>query len=208
MRKSIIFTGLVVALALCIFAPHAGAQMSSPYLVGEWEMFRVLYYNPFSSDEFSLATQYKVVNPTTTPLDVYLVLLDRYGNLEYEDDTPMCFKMHLDPNTTWKPCFPFYNSEDDLIYPAGKHLYGAAKFFAYPANILKFDPNAVIAGFQQKSSAWGTESSSVFLPTEAPLLPITINSRTIGEFTKYPLSQCQPWRTWCWHCSGNYNNTY
>jgi hypothetical protein len=191
MKKEILCAGLAVALVLFIFAPPAGAQMTGPFLLGEWEVTRVYSDAPSSGYDTPMQTQFKVFNATTVPLDVFVVLLDRDGN-----PAPTCYRVQLSPNATWKPCWPFYNGADQLVYPYDWHHYGAAKFFAFPANTLKFDPNAVITGFQQKTA--------YCLPATETLLPaVTINSKTMGEFTKYPLKDCQLWQRGTFHCSDN-----
>jgi hypothetical protein len=207
MKKGFIFSGLVVVLALCIFAPHAGAQMTSPYLVGNWEMNRRLEdclpqgNALFCADPIDswMQTQLKVINPTTTKLDVYIVLLDRKGVVMNDENTntPMCYVLPLDANETWNSCWPHSIPDGPAILPpaldstAGPNWFGTIKVFAFPyvANrSLKMDPNAVVAGYEQKS---------VFsqINSESDLKAVVINSRTIGEFTKYNLSpaNCRTW---------------
>jgi len=209
MKKSLIFTGLAVVLALFIFAPQAGAQVTSSFLAGEWEMVRTIsdYYESsvftgWKQLEIPMQTQFKIVNPTATALDVYIVLYDRDGNIDEDLSVPMCYKKTLYPNQTWKACWPYLSCGDNIQYPADEHKYGAAKVFAFPAGTLKFDPNAVIAGFQQKSAYSVVEGQIQSVGLEAPLVGVTINSRTIGEFSKPPFPNCQIWKTW-WDCARN-----
>jgi hypothetical protein len=211
MKKGFIFSGLAVVLALFIFAPHAGAQMTSPFLVGEWEMIRTIsdYYDTGSITttgwkklEIPMQTQFKVVNPTTTAIDVYIILYDRDGNIDYDGEDPMCYKRTLYPNQDWKSCWPYLDCKDNLIYPYEEHHYGAAKIFAFPQNTLKYDPNTVMAGFQQKSAYTVVEDQIQSVGMEIPLVAVTINSKTIGEFGRPPFAACKTWKTW-WDCARN-----
>jgi hypothetical protein len=205
MKKGMIFMGLAVVLALFVFAPHAGAQMTSPYLAGEWEITRVLYdqFGPtdWQSRDIPIQTQFKVINPTTASLDVYVVLLDRDGN-----QGDYCYWRNVPANGTWKSCWPYIDTDlitPTQVFPADDHHFGAAKFFAFPANTKKFDANAVIAGFQQKSAYGQIEGYPQTASMETPLYAVTINSKTIGEFTKYDLTKCLRWNRYDWACAVN-----
>jgi hypothetical protein len=111
-----------------------------------------------------------IINPTTKPLTVYAVL--------YSDGVPvLCQRADIRPN--------------GLIggYAGLPDAFGTMKFFAFPQGTMKFDPNAVIGGFQGKDwwHPFGLVSS------EANLKAVTINSYTIREFSMIP-----PYDHPCW----------
>jgi hypothetical protein len=114
---------------------------------------------------------YFIINPTTQPLLVY-------GAGFYEGQMGPCGWTIIPPNGT------FYFALQ------GGSFYGAVmKFFAFPTS-GKFDPNAVIGGFQQKFSADHRDDTCQV--TEANLKAVTVNSYTMGEFDKVKQTQCTP----------------
>lgn len=143
---------LLAAVGLCVFAGMAQAQDTSPYLVGFW------------SDQYN---DFTILNPTTKPLTVYAIYYNAgngYPGME-------CYKWDLPPNGVWYA---------DMNGGTDGNL-GTAKFFAFPAGTRKFDPNAVIGGFQVKYI-----SAPISFYVEANLKAVTINSYTLREFSMIP----------------------
>jgi hypothetical protein len=206
MKKGIIFSGVAMVLALFIFAPQAGAQMTSPYLIGEWMTAQRLWDNDYPIDALA-QTQFKIQNPTTQTLDVYIVLLTRWGEVitDTYDGEPLCYFTPLGPNETWDACWPHSRPNGPDIMPRRNlteelpNFFGTAKIFAFPYNsarTLKFDPNAIVSGYQQKSAFYPWDGYAITAATEAPLTAVTINIKTINDWTKYNLSvnTCRPGR--------------
>jgi hypothetical protein len=147
---------LLAALSLCLFAGAAQAQDTSPMLAGFWSE----NYNYFT-----------IVNPTTKPLTVYAIFYnvwDGYNGME-------CYKReYLPPNGTWYVGDIDGDTDGD---------FGTAKFFAFPAGTRKFDPNAVIGGFQVKEYGDGFDYHYYL---ESNLKAVTINTFTLREFSMIP----------------------
>jgi hypothetical protein len=111
-----------------------------------------------------------IINPTTKPLTVYAVV--------YSEGQPvLCRRVDIPPN--------------GLVgdYAGDEGWFGTMKFFAFPQGTMKFDPNAVIGGFQGKDwwQPYGWTSS------EANLKAVTINSYTIREFSMIPAPDHPCW---------------
>jgi hypothetical protein len=161
MKKQRLLVALAAAVAMLLSVSIAGALDTSPYLVGTWEDTTVIDVN-----------SYDVLNPTTKTLDVYILMLS-------SDATTLvdCAKFPIAANA----------SQRIYAFSTGTPPYGALKFFAFPQGSRKFDPNAVIGGFQRK----GLMKTSYLFNTEANLKAVTINSYTIGEFTQIPWADCR-----------------
>jgi hypothetical protein len=158
-RLLITFAAMIAVLAS---VSMAGAFDSSPYLVGIWEDTAAITY-----------TYYEIVNPTTKPLDVW-------GFMYLSDNSFVdCINLPIAANgsTTFAASFK------GALVP-----YGAVKFFAFPQGSKKFDPNAVIGGFQRKGSA--ASWNPYLFATEANLKAVTINSSTVGEFAQIQGISC------------------
>jgi hypothetical protein len=150
------------ALAATLCAVTAGAQDTSPYVLGMWAENSII--SP------TVRTQHFIINPTTKQLDVYAVV---YG-FEGEWGLLSCTVCRINGNGTWTFIIDDARGSSDM---------GAVKYFAFPAGTRKFDPNAVIGGFQQNIfEADGMRTGM----TEANLKAVTINSSTIGEFSRIP----------------------
>jgi hypothetical protein len=160
MKRQKLLITLAAAIAVLVSVSMAGAYDTSPYLAGIWEEASVVPWNV-----------YVVVNPTTKPLDVCATWHSADGGRI----GCICSALPLPANGMYSYFFGFGSDGEG----------GAVKFFAFPAGTRKFDPNAVIGGFQRKSE----ELSSVF-KTEANLKAVTINSSTIGEFTQVEWDAC------------------
>jgi hypothetical protein len=177
MKKWMVVIGLFVVLT----AGGALAQDTSPYIVGTWEV-GTWVYSATISYSVSVTSWYEIVNPTTKDLDVYAVLYDRFG-------APVsCWWNQLDPNGQW-----FLWIED----PWMAYDWGTVKFFAFLKDSRKFDPNAIIGGFQDKW-VWMEAENADLSWSEANLKSVVINSMTQGEFSRVPQKGfgrgfCQPW---------------
>jgi hypothetical protein len=166
MNHRMLLPAVLAVLALAIAASPAGAQDTSPYVMGTW----------MHSTEVSptVRTQHFIVNPTTRQLDVYAVV---YG-MQGAGALLSCTVCRINGNGTWRFIV------DDARFASDS---GTVKFFAFPKDSRKFDPNAVIGGFQQNVfEVDGTRTGM----TEANLKAVTINSSTIGEFATIPPIGC------------------
>jgi hypothetical protein len=166
MKKWMVIIGLLIVLA----AGGVSAQDTSPYLAGTWEAGTWTYSDTVS---FSIGvwSYYEIVNPTTKAFDVYAVVYDKAG-------LPLdCWWNFVVPNGQW-----FIWLWDG---PPEPYDYGTIKFFAFLAGSRKFDPNAIIGGFQQKG-AYMIASQTDLSFSEANLKAVTINSMTQGEFSRVP----------------------
>jgi hypothetical protein len=116
---------------------------------------------------------FTIINPTTKWLTVYAIA--------YSEGVPVsCGVTDIAPNGL---------AEASAMIPLFTDSYGTVKFFAYPQGTRKFDPNAVIGGFQLKD--W--EDPYDWQSSEANLKAVTINSYTIREFSMIP-----PYDHKCW----------
>jgi hypothetical protein len=156
MNHRVFFLAFLVAMAMIVPAATAGAQDTSPYLAGFW------------SEDYHW---FRIVNPTTKPLTVYAILYNIYYGL-YQGI--QCHRTGLLPNGT--------ESWEFMSFAKGE--FGTAKFFAFPLGTRKFDPNAVIGGFQRKRYEDVFNQRGYWL--ESNLKAVTINSYTIGEFSMIP----------------------
>jgi hypothetical protein len=133
---------------------------------------------------------YFIINPTTQQLRVY-------GAGFYDGTMGPCAWTTIPPNGT------FY-----VAVQGGPFVGAVMKFFAFPLS-GKFDPNAVIGGFQQKfSTDYWNDTCQV---TEANLKAVTVNSYTIGEFDMIKQAECLPYdpnqvqqlpQPWPWPMAG------
>jgi hypothetical protein len=194
MRRTIL-TFMAVAVLTCTMGTMAAAWDTSPYLVGKWEFGTYVATDLFT--EF-LKTEFEIINPTTRILNVYAVF--RWEMVVGGPPVPIgCYIMTLFPNAVWELSIPVIGPEQ-APPPWPPRTYGSVKFFAFPAGTTKFDPNAVIGGFQKKQ-LFKFEASLLGLPeytdlsiSEANLKAVIINSSTIGEFTTgIPFATCLPW---------------
>jgi hypothetical protein len=166
MKHRALFLASLVAVAVTFFATTAGAFDTSPYLVGTWEETGVIS-----------TTGYRLVNPTTKPLDVHMFF--------FAEGAPFgCVSFSIPANGTF-----YLQTSVDVLGPHGLEA-GTVKFFAFPAGTRKFDPNAVIGGFQAKSIHLPPDPRQP-LNTEANLKAVVINSYTLGEYTQIPWYVCQ-----------------
>jgi hypothetical protein len=152
MSKRVMYCCSITVLCLVLAAGMASAQDTSPYLAGAW-----------NGDFYGIS----IINPTTKWLDVYAVA--------YSEGSPVfCGMMPIAPNGTL--------SEGGFI-PNGYDVeFGTIKFFAFPQGTMKFDPNAIIGGFQYKSWWDVIDGPNV----ESNLKAVTINNYTIREFSMIP----------------------
>jgi hypothetical protein len=169
---------ILACLLVAGFAVTASALDTSPYLASDF------YTDTYELDAY---TSFFIVNPTPVPLRVLAAFYNEDGVFS------TCVSNMLTGNTTW--------NVDVRNIPVPD--YGTAKFFAFPANTMKFDPNAVIGGFKQEidcdyvmTGAYtytdgplitetvqvGYEYSWIDRVREANIKAVTINSATIGEF--------------------------
>jgi hypothetical protein len=160
-RQRLLITFATIIFILASFS-IAGAQDTSPYLVGIWEESSVFEWN-----------QNQLVNPTTRPLDVIAVTYRSDGSIFQCDILSI----------------PANGSAFISVSFGGLGPYGAIKFFAFPQGSRKLDPNAVIGGFQRKSTEPAFDTA--IFKTEANLKAVTINSNTVGEFTQIPWAVCR-----------------
>jgi hypothetical protein len=168
------------------FAVTASAVDTSPYLASDF------YTQTHSFDEY---TSFFIVNPTHVPLKVLAAFYAASGIFS------ACVSAVLEGNETWQV------SVRDIEVP----MYGAAKFFAFPASTMKFDPNAVIGGFKQEidceyvmtdaytqTGPSGDELISQYnwvdRVREVNIKAVTINSSTIGEFADILKKACPPYQ--------------
>jgi hypothetical protein len=184
MKKFPLFALLAAVLALCCLASPSFSQDTSPYLLGTWEA-GVYTTTGVITITYQDITDWQIANPTTRDLDVYAVFSLANGQFL------SCTATSIPPNgvgvlTAW------WNDEPYAV--------GTVKFFAFPKDSKKFDPNAVIGGFQGKThqiqglliqpQPIGAAGATV---SKVNLKAVTINSNTIGEFsTKIPFATC-PW---------------
>jgi hypothetical protein len=162
MKHRALFLAFLVGTVV-LFATMASAQDTSPYLAGTWM--------ETSGVTPTVHTQHFIINPTTKQLDVYAVV---FG---YEGAGALlgCTVCTVNGNGV----LTFYGDA-----ARSNNDNGTVKFFAFPAGTRKFDPNAVIGGFQQNIfEDDGTRTGM----TEANLKAVTINSSTIGEFALIPV---------------------
>jgi hypothetical protein len=159
-HSALLVACLLTLAATALAAAPAGAQDTSPYLVGTWEDSSVIS-----------ATWYEIINPTTRPLDVYMA-------------------WYLPDGTFNGCISTFVSANGSLSFGLGmgnNGETGAVKFFAFPRGSTKFDSNAVIGGFQRKNlNGDPLEPSPYEFNAEANLKAVTINSYTLGEFTQMP----------------------
>jgi hypothetical protein len=158
-RLLITFAAMIAVLAS---VSMAGALDTSPYLAGTWEDTATITY-----------TYYQIVNPTTKPLDVWVFMYSSDNSYLDCAKVPIAANGSATLTASWK----------GALVP-----YGAVKFFAFPQGSKKFDPNAVIGGFQRKGS--GASWNIYLFATEANLKAVTINSYTIGEFAQVQSAVC------------------
>jgi hypothetical protein len=157
-QRFLIMVAAAVAALLSVSA--AGALDTSPYLVGIWEGYDVARVN-----------YYCILNPTTKPLYVRMFWYS-------SDGTPGgCSGFTIQANETYCPGLSFPGPEEG----------GAIKFFAFPEGSRKFDPNAVIGGFQQKGGEIPTE-----FKIQSNLKAVTINSYTMEDFAQVMRDGCWP----------------
>jgi hypothetical protein len=166
MKRQKPFIMLWAAIAVLASMSVAGAYDTSPYLVGTWEEIGVIS-----------TTGYSLINPTAKQLDVHMVF--------YIDGDPFtCISFSIPANGA----FALRTSVD--VQQGSVLKAGTVKFFAFPAGTRKFDPNAVIGGFQAKSIQLPLDPRQP-VNTEANLKAVTINSYTLGEFAQIPWYLCQ-----------------
>jgi hypothetical protein len=162
MKKRQLLITFAAMIALLASVSMAGALDTSPYLVGIWEDTAAITF-----------TYYEIVNPTTKPLDVWAFMY-------FSDNSFVgCLKLTIAADRS---------ATIAASYKGALVPYGAVKFFAFPQGSKKFDPNAVIGGFQRKGPA-ASWTPSLFT-TEANLKAVTINSYTIGEFAQIQGISC------------------
>jgi hypothetical protein len=183
MKQLSLLIALAALLALCVAASPAFSQDTSPYLLGIWEAGVYTTTTPITTT-YQDITDWQIANPTTKELDVYAVFSSANGQFL------ACTATSIPPNgvgslATW------WNDDPYAV--------GTVKFFAFPRNSRKFDPNAVIGGFQGKThQPKALLIQPVFLLggnatiTKANLKAVTINSYTVGEFTTKIPTNC-PW---------------
>jgi hypothetical protein len=159
--------GVLTVCLLFVGVPLAGAQDTSPYLVGDFGFEDTAAY--------SETTTFGIINPTKKALDVYAGFFDWVGN-------PIgCMVQRVAPNGLW------YITDYRI---AGSR--GTAKFLAFPADTRKFDPNAVIGGLQVKyrMKSAALRKDEWFSAAEYNMKAVVINSSTIGEFSATWVTQC------------------
>jgi hypothetical protein len=176
MKQTLLSIALAAALLIGIASSPAFSQDTSPYLLGTWEA-GVYTTTGVITVTYQDITDWQIANPTTKPLDVYAVFSSANGQFV------TCTATTIPPNgvgwlaTSWN---------DD------PYAVGTVKFFAFPKDSRKFDPNAVIGGFQGKTHVTRVFLTETTAIAKANLKAVTINSYTIGEFsTKIP-ANC-PW---------------
>jgi hypothetical protein len=116
--------------------------------------------SPYLLGSYNELTEVTIINPTTKWLTVYAIAYSGGGPVAcWQDDIP--------PN--------------GVVIGGGKATggFGTLKIFAFPQGTRKFDPNAVIGGYQAK---WLSADAR----SEAGLKGVTINSYTIQEFSGIP----------------------
>jgi hypothetical protein len=164
MKRQRLLTTFAAMIAVLVSVSVAGAFDTSPYLAGTWE------------DDGTIGKNvYAILNPTTKPLHVYMFWYMPDGTVD------ACMSVAIPSNGTV--------SFGLGIFSGGP---GAVKFFAFPEGSRKFDPNAVIGGFQRKAmieSQYDFFDFSMF-DTETNLKAVTINSYTVGEFAQLPWESC------------------
>jgi len=161
----------LLVLGLLAGAGQVSALDTSPYLVGFTENYVQDSGDPYWN-------HWQIVNPTTKLLDVWVVWYRPW------EPSPCAWMFQVPANgTTWLMVAAMVDLSEG---------YQALKFFAFPAGSRKFDPNAVIGGFQRKSHLGTVEPANFNFMSEANLKAVTINSSTIGEFSAIP------WNTTCW----------
>jgi hypothetical protein len=174
MKQRTLFLALFIVFAVTVMASTAGAQDTSPYLAGTW--LETANVTP------TVRTTHFIVNPTTKQLDVYAVVFGYEG----AGALLSCTRCTINGNGLWK----FYGDAARTNESTNEDS-GVVKFFAFPRNSRKFDPNAVIGGFQQNIFEDVNGRTGL---TESNLKAVTINSNTIGEFSMIPLKckTCEP----------------
>jgi hypothetical protein len=177
---------LAAAFILCALSLPAGADDTSPYLMGIWESGIYTYTNTVAFTMYT-ATNFQIANPTTKDLDVYAVFYPPQGVIPGP-----CYKCAgadaIKANGTCVFSTYFFDHFTGFPYASG-----TVKFFAFPKGTTKFDPNAVIGGFQGKFSALDVEpfqGPPLTTWIKANLKAVTINSSTIGEFSRIPWTNC------------------
>jgi hypothetical protein len=163
MKHRTLFLALFIIFAMTVVASMAGAQDTSPYLVGTWM--------ETSGVTPTVSTTHFIINPTTKQLDVYAVV---FG---YEGAGALlgCKVCTANANSVLRFSEKVARSASDN---------GTVKFFAFPKGTRKLDPNAVIGGFQQNIFEDVNGKTGM---TESNLKAVTINSNTTGEFTIIPI---------------------
>jgi hypothetical protein len=167
MKTSRLSSGIVIALLL-LCSTGAGAFDTSPYLTG-------IYVD--QNQSVPIASEFRILNPTTKPLLVYAGLFDTSGTFV------RCVQNMVSPNGEVKFTF-------SLPSPLG---VGVVKFLAFPPT-YRFDPNAVIGGLQQRfyDPGMGLPNPVSKVLTVSNMKAVTINSLTIDEFKAGWLSLCEP----------------
>jgi hypothetical protein len=167
MKTSRLLSGLVVALLL-LFSAVAGAFDTSPYVAG-------IYVD--QNQSVAVASEFKILNPTTKPLQVYAGLFDTSGNFiqcRFDVIAP-----NGEANITFTPSSPLG--------------VGVVKFFAFPNTYpVRFDPNAVVGGLQQRfyDPGIGLPNPVRKVLTVSNLKAVTINSLTLDEFKAAWMNTC------------------
>jgi len=188
MHRSILFITVAILAVLVMLPPGAGAFDTSPYLAGTWGsgLSTIMIQNsgpPTPLVVFPI--NYFIGNPTTKALDVFAAFYTSQGVFTE------CVYTTLQPNGSWYLYDGAIRGASSLDFP------GTVKFFAFPTGTKKFDPNAVIGGFQQEllpAIYFGYSYVPGCQVVEANLKAVTINSSTIGEFTQVPWAKCNQWQ--------------
>jgi hypothetical protein len=155
---------LLAFVILMGIATAGWAGDTSPYLIGAWE-----------DDGQTTYTDFIVINPTATRLDVYAAFFTNNGAFI----PGKCFKKSINSSAQWYlRGLELRLAESDLV--------GTAKFVAVPAGTRTLNSSAFIAGFQNR---WIYEMTS----SQADLKGVTINISTPAELAKILSYGCTNW---------------
>jgi hypothetical protein len=176
MKKVSLFVAILGTLLVLFSTSPALSQDTSPYLLGTWESGVYTITTPITTT-YQDSTDWQIANPTTKPLNVYAVFSSANGQFL------TCTATTIPPNGV--ALFSTWGWNDN------PYAVGTVKFFAFPVQTRKFDPNAVIGGFQGKTHVTRVFLTETTAIAKANLKAVTINSSTIGEFsTKIPFNNC------------------
>jgi hypothetical protein len=141
MKREKLLAAFATIILMFATVSLAGAQDTSPYLLGVWET-GVFTVTTSITTTHQANTGWQIMNPGTKDIDLYSVFY-------YTDGRPFtCTATTILPNGVGRLQAWWQNAP---------YAEGPVKFFAFPRGRRAFDPNTVIGGFQDKRYLVQTE---------------------------------------------------